>query len=809
MLRHSFVLPNKEIHSAKLFSTARGVYEAYINGSRVGEYVFTPGLSQYNKHHYYQTYDVSDLLEPGENVLAAMLSEGWWSGNITFGGTNWNYFGDQQALLAKLVITYKDGTTQNIVSSPDTWKVSHDGPVRYGSFFQGELYDARRETSIAAWSTSKYDDTQWQQAHEVTLDSTAFIHEGVDNPTNQLIRSYDDMKLLSHIGEPPKVITELSAKSVTKVSPGVFIYDMGQNMVGVPQVSLTSIDAKTSEPIVLRYSEVLYPELPEYQDKKNTLMIENIRAALSHDIYIPREGDQVIQPRFTFNGYRYLEISGLNEALPLDAVKGLVISSVNELSAHYETSNPLVNKLWENITWSLRSNFLSIPTDTPARNERMGWSGDINVFVTTANFMAHNNNFIKRHMLSMRDLQSKAGRFPDVAPVGGGFGGTMWGSAGVNVAWESYKHFGDSRLLEEHYTAMAAYVNYLNSKNDAKTGLLLEGYLSDWLSPEDSRNDPSLLWEAYRIHITKQVADAAKRLNKHEDAARFKAQYTERKAFFNQTYVDSQTGKTIASGVVSQLGQPIRIDLSKKGQIVDTQASYAVPLAFGIFDEKNTIRARNHLIDSVTRENVDDQGQVRSGYSLMTGFIGTASLLPALSNANADALAYKVLQNTSYPSLLYPVVNGATTIWERLNSFTKDKGFDGNNSMNSFNHYAFGAVGSWMMSNSLGIQQQENSVAFKNIVLAPSPDQSGGMTWAKGHYDSMYGRIESAWEIRSGEVHFTFTVPENVGATLHLPTPNLDSVSKLKGNSVGIGTRNGKVTYTLSAGKHEFAIANQ
>jgi len=753
MLRHVFELENKKVKHARLYSTARGVYEIYINGSRIDDDYFAPGLSQYNKHHNYQVYDVTANLNQGKNAIGALLGEGWWSGNISFTPTNWNYFGDRQSLLTKLIITFDDGTQKEITSNSKDWKVSHDGPIRYGSFFQGEIYDAKRNKDIEGWTT--------------TLADSAFIGDPAKDNKNQLITSYDDMKLISHVGNRPEIVKALTAQSVKEVRPGVFIYDMGQNMVGVPKITLKNIKADANTPVILRYSEVLYPDLPEYSGNEGTAMIENLRAALVHDIYYPKDGDQIIQPRFTFHGYRYLEISGLEKALPLESVEGLVISSVKELSAHYESSNPLINKLWENITWSLRSNFLSIPTDTPARNERLGWSGDLNVFASTANYMTHSNAFMTRHMMAMRDLQSKEGRFPDVAPIGGGFGGTMWGSAGVNVAWETYRQYGDTTMLGDHYDSMVAYVDYLQTKNDPETGLLVEGYLSDWLSPENSKNDPSLLWEAYRIHALNIVAKASSVLDMTENEEKYREQYNQRKRFFNENYVDATTGKTIASGVVSQIGRPIQINTALRGKIVDTQVSYAVPLAFGVFDESNIDRAQKNLIELVTRESIDDEGETRPAHSLMTGFIGTASLLPALSQAGANDHAYEMLQQTSYPSLLYPVVNGATSIWERLNSYTVEKGFGGNNSMNSFNHYAFGAVGSWMMS---------------------------------------YGRIESSWEIDGEETQYRFVVPANTQATLELLATDESKVVYQGESAEYIKTENGLSIYMLEPGDHHFKV---
>lgn len=816
MLRSEFELEDKPIEKARLYATARGIYEIYINGSRVGESYFTPGLTQYNKHHMYQAYDVTSFLESGDsNVLGAWLGEGWWSGNSTYNGSFWNFFGDRQSLLSKLVINYQDGTTQEVNSHPDHWKVFHHGPIRYGSFFQGEVYDARLEGSIEGWSTPEYDDTHWRSASVVPLEGAAFMANENPNPSSkEIITSYDDMNLIGQVGESPSVIKALIAKSVDEVRPGVFVYDMGQNMVGFPRVELSDVDSGSE--VLLRFAEVRYPDLPEHEGQVGMVMMENIRGALAHDLYIARGGKEVIQPRFTFHGYRYIEITGIDEALPLSAVKGMVVSSVSELTADYRTSNDMVNKLWENITWSMRGNFLSIPTDTPARNERMGWSGDINVFASTATLMANVNPFLKRHLMAMRDIQGENGRFTDVAPVGGGFGGILWGSAGITIPWELYQQYDDRDLLVTHYPAMRRYAEYLWSRRDEGTGILLEGPLGDWLSPVGQKNDNTLLWEAYHVRVLDIMARVANLLDKPEEEAHYRQRYSERKSFFNETYVDESTGRTVHSGMIAGFfSDPSRagmVDETIKGTLVDTQASYAVPIAMNVFDEENMQRAQQRLSEAVGRRNVDDHGVERPSCSLMTGFIGTASMMEALADAGRDDLAYCLLQQESYPSWLYSVANGATTIWERLNSFTREDGFGGNNSMNSFNHYSFGAVGAWMINGSLGIQRDPEYPGFKQFVLRPTPDPTGGMTWAKGHYDSMYGRIESHWSQDGENVVYDFVVPENTIARLHLLANTVNDVEFELGDSdhrpelKSQEKKEGRYVYKLQPGQYRFVV---
>ena len=788
MLRTTFSASSSNIAKARLYATARGIYEMYLNGNRISENYFDPGLTQYNKTQLYQTYDVTDLLQPGENGLGAVLSEGWWSGGITYMGEFWNFFGDRQSLLAKLVITYKDGHEDVVVSNPETWNYYNNGPVVYGSFYQGEIYDASKDSLVEGWSTSSCDASLWKQSVEVNLQNE-ITRDGINPRYNMpLVDDFSEQKLIGQIGNSVQKVRELTAISVEEVRPGVFVYDMGQNMVGVPAIELTDMEQGTK--ISLRYAEVKYPDLPEYKENVGMIMLENIRAAMAQDIYIAKGGNESIHPRFTSHGYRFIEITGIDKALPLEAVKGTVLSSVHQLASHFETSNPLVNKLWENITWSTFGNFLSIPTDCPQRNERLGWSGDISVFSRSATYLANTPQFLKRHMRAMRDVQRQDGRFTDVAPLGGGFGGVMWGSAGITVAWENYQQCGDKDLLAEHYQAMKNYINYLKNEIDPISGILQDNNrfqwssLGDWLSPEYDKSEKTLLWESYFIYDLEIMQQVAAILDKKEDTESFKQLCADRKTFFNQSYVDETTGKTVSHG-----------------NLVDTQTSYVLPLVFDIFTEENKEKAIENFVETVKRENIADNGNVCLPYSLMTGFIGTAWINEALSKTGNSDAAYRLLQQTSYPSWLYPVTQGATTIWERLNSYTHVDGFGGNNRMNSFNHYSFGAVAAWMYNYSLGIARDENHPGFKHFILQPEPDPTGEMTYAKGHYDSMYGRIESSWEQKEGGYQYRFVVPANTSATVYIPSNKngtVETKSKLSRKE------DGKVVYEIGSGEYYF-----
>ena len=807
MLRSNFEL-SKDVASARLYVTARGVYEITLNGEKVGNDYYNPGLTQYNKTHMYQTYDVTSMLQKGQNAIGAVMAEGWWSGLLSFVPI-WNHFGDRQSLLAKLVIQYKDGTKKVVTTNDKEWKYYNEGPIVYSSLDHGEIYNAKNAERIVGWDKAGFDDSGWSQAKVVPLEGTAFQEKTVDRGGNVTDFNYNDLKLMGQIGNNAAVYKTLKAQNVKEVRKGIFVYDMGQNFVGVPRLTFTK--GKAGDTIILRYAEVLYPDLPESGDNVGMIMTENYRAALCRDVYIMNDGPQVFQPKFTSRGYQYIEITGLSEALPVDAVEGIAISSVIDLTADFASSNEKVNKLWSNLVWSNVDNFLSIPTDCPQRNERMGWSGDISVFSRTATYVSNTAPFLKRHMLAMRDVQQSNGKFTDIAPVGGGFGGVLWGSAGITVPWEVYLQYDDLSILEEHYDAMTAYMDYLQTTINPETGVSRDAQLGDWLGPQNNQLGAPYLSTAYHIYDLDIMMKVAELLGKTADKARFAAMHKERKSFFNSKFVNDE-GKSMAllGGPGAFMAPPGSVATWKEA---NTQTSYAVGLALGAFDDEHLSVAGKHLDDAVKRKNVDDNGQMLPEYSLMTGFIGTAWISKALSDLGYDETAYRLLQNESYPSWIYPINQGATSIWERLNSYTVENGFGGNNSMNSFNHYSFGAIGQWLMAYAAGIQRDEPG--FKKFILQPKPDPSGKMTWAEGSYESIYGHIYSKWSKTDGGVEYDFVVPANTSATLILENKNGAQIlegklaaDKAKGVSL-LDSKDGKLRYQLSSGKYHFTVKNQ
>ncbi|MEI6139069.1 MAG: family 78 glycoside hydrolase catalytic domain [Mariniphaga sp.] len=803
MLRTTFKSDGKKIVGARLYVTARGIYEVLLNGKRVGEDHYNPGLSQYNITHFYQTYDVTNLIKTGENAIGAMLGEGWWSGLLSFGSI-WNHFGDRQSLLAKLVITYADGSQKVDKTNDKDWKYFNDGPIIYSSLDYGEAYDATKEAAVEGWTTATYNDSKWEKATTIDLKGTAYMGSEPDFRGNKDEFGWDKLAITGQIGNNAGIYKTLVAQSVKEVRPKVYVYNMGQNFVGVPKITIKN--GRAGSKITIRVSEMLYPDLKESGKNVGTLMTENYRAALSQDTYIMKDGHQTFQPRFTSHGYQYIEITGIDSPLALADVQGVAISSVRSLTAGYETSNPKVNQLWSNLVWSNVDNFLTIPTDCPQRNERMGWSGDISVFSRTATYVSNADQFLTRHMIAMRDVQSPKGKFADVSPVGGGFGGVLWGSAGIVVPWETYQQYNDVALLKEHYPAMVKYMDYLETTLDPKSGLSSDGQLGDWLGPQNNQLGTAFLVTAYHAYDLGIMAKVAKILGKGSEADKYKAMYEKRKDFFNKTFVNTdKKALGLIAGPRMGSGQPTA---PPEFKVADVQTAYAVALGMDLFNAENKPAMVNNLAEAVKRQNKDDAGVLRPTYSLMTGFIGTSWISKALSDNGLSDLAYKVLQGNQYPSWLYSIEQGATTIWERLNGYTVEEGFGGNNGMNSFNHYSFGAVGQWMMAYSIGIQRDEPG--FKKFVLQPEPDPTGQMTFAKGYFDSPYGRINSGWKIENKALTYSATVPANTTATLYLPTSSEKAVKesgKVVGQAKGvtfIRYENGKAVYELKSGEYTF-----
>lgn len=775
----------KRIESARLYTTARGVYEYYINGERVGNDYLNPGSTDYRYRIMYNTYDITDMLKEGKNGIGVQLGSGWWS-DFTGFATAWqDQFGLDLSFIATIVLKYHDGTQETIVSD-DSWKVYDKGPILSNSLQNGEDYDARRE--VDGWSKGDFDDASWKAA-------TVF-----EAPA-------DSIEIQYYIGNPIQNNIILEAQSVSQPQKGVYVYDMGQNMVGVPRIR---VKGEEGEMITLKYGEMIYPEIiPEdpiapltkevYEQRKGRVYNENYRGALSTDHYIlkgAKEGE-IYQPHFTFHGYRYIEIHGLKEALPLENVEGIVLESIGAQMSDYRTSNDTINRLYQNILWGQRGNFLSIPTDCPQRDERMGWTGDAQVFARSATYNMNVDQFYLRWFQSVRDIQGEDGSYFDYIPKIGtppagatkGGGSVGWMETGIIIPWQIYQQYGDIRFVEEHYPSMVAYMKYLESRaiNNIQRG----GGYGDWLAL-DQTNTP-LTNTAYYGYDAMLMEKMAQVLGKEEDAKYYHNLYESIKATFNREFVDNE-GRTTTTDKAGEYDEWFA-----SGQLnpvmANTQTSYVVPLKADLFNEKNKPLAIKHLVDDI----------IAHDYTLTTGFIGTPYLNLVLSENGYDDLAYRLFEQTAYPSWLYPVLQGATTIWERWNSYTIKNGF-GPVDMNSFNHYSYGAIQEWMMVHSLGIQRNEQFPGYKKFVLRPKI--GGTLSYIKGYFDSQYGRIESGWQKNANGYTYEATVPANTSAILYLPVEEEKYLKFTIGaNSADhLSTQDGLVAYYLKSGKYVIEV---
>ncbi|MFF1839187.1 alpha-L-rhamnosidase [Streptomyces sp. NPDC058231] len=724
-LRHEFRLKRGQVVRARLYSTALGLYEAHLNGERVGEDRLAPGWTDYRKRVQYQTYDVTKLVRAGANALGVTVATGWYAGNVGMFGPH--QYGERPALMAQLEVTYADGSTERVVSGTD-WRAA-TGPVTSADIMSGEEYDARLETD--GWTRAGFDDSAWAAVEAVDKVSAALVAEA---------------------GGPTRVERELTARRMTEPKPGVFVYDLGQNMVGA--VRLT-VSGKAGTAVRLRHAEVLNPD--------GTIYTANLRTARATDTYtLKGGGKETYEPRFTFHGFRYVEVTGYPGRPPLNAVVGRVIHTDAPFTMGFSTNVPMLNQLHSNITWGQRGNFVSIPTDTPARDERLGWTGDINVFAPTATYNMESGRFLTKWLGDLRDGQSEDGAFTDVAPFVGtvGRGVAGWGDAGVTVPWALYQAYGDTRVLEQSWPSMLKWLDYLEKHS---SGFLRpdEGY-GDWLNIQDE-TPKDVIGTAYFAHAADLVARAAEALG--EDPAPYRSLFGSVRDAFRAAYVSSG-GKV-------------------KG---DTQTAYVLALSMDLLTESDRGPAADRLVELIRSKD----------WHLSTGFLGTPRLLPVLTATGHTDVAYRLLVQRSFPSWGYQIDKGATTMWERWDSIRPDGSFQ-DAGMNSFNHYAYGSVGEWMYANIAGIAPA--APGFRKILVRPRP--GGGVTEAEGHYDSVQGPITTRWSADGGAFRLTLTVPANTTAEVWVPASDPARVGH--GASEFLRAEDGCAVFAAGPGTHRFS----
>ncbi len=783
-LRKGFTVDGA-VKRAMVYVTALGTYELRLNGARVSKDVFAPGWTEFRKRVHYQTYDVTSQIGQGANAIGAILGDGWYASDLAHLCKR-NFYGGQPRLLVQLVLELADGTTQVVVSDA-SWKASY-GPIRHGDIIMGCEYDSRLE--MPGWDKSGFNDGSWSPAvasaaeegeADVTRIVAAAVKDGrvslkVENellggdPAPLKVKSLRveyrlggkdesqvlgehamlelagaDLKIIrarygnqstveqafkvqASVVEPSRVINELPAIKVTEPRPGCWTFDLGQNMVGWVRLKVSGAEGQR---ITLRHGEMINPD--------GTIYTAALRSAPATDFFIlSGKGEQVLEPYFTFHGFRYVEVRGLTKKPDIGDVTGLVVHTPMRRTGSFECSYPLLNKLYSNIIWGQKGNYLEVPTDCPQRDERMGWTGDTQFFAPTAAYNFDVATFFSRWLQTCEDDQQGDGSFPHVVPdIMGGGGATAWGDAALLCTYNIYRTYGDTRIVAQRFAAMERYMKWLDGKT--KDGISKVGGFGDWLNAGGGAS-AEVIDTAYHAHLARIMAEMAGAIGRDGDAARYAKLHDEVKAAFVREFLQA--------------------DGSLKGC---SQTGYALAFSLDLLPTERRGQVALKFVDEVKRFD----------WHLATGFIGTPRLLPALSLAGRDDVAYKLLFTDTYPSWLFPVKNGATTMWERWNGWTPDKGF-GDIGMNSFNHYAFGAVGEYLYGGVGGIKAA--SPGYKTIIIKPAIGE--GLAWANTAFDSIYGRIVSNWKREGAALTMDVMIPPNTTALVYVPAKNADMVTE-------------------------------
>ena len=752
LLRRAFRVP-EPVRSARLYVTSLGLYEVYLNGQRVGNELFTPGWTSYRRRLQYQTYDVTQLVRPGANVVGAMLGDGWYRGQLGFFGQR-NLYGRRLGLRAQLEIRYESGRAERIVSDTG-WKTT-TGPVLTSDIYGGETYDARRE--LSGWASAPFDDHGWVP---IAL---------VDPPPAALVAS---------LSPPVRRVRELRPVSIRRAPSGEMLFDLGQNFTGWARLNVSGSPGTT---VTLRFGEVL--------DRAGNLYTANLRAAAQTDRYtLSGKSREVYEPHFTFHGFRYVAVQGLPAPADSTTITGIAVSSDLAQTGSFVTSDSLLNQLQRNIVWGQRSNFLDVPTDCPQRDERLGWTGDAQVFARTAAFNMDVNGFFAKWLGDVAADQDASGSVPWVIPnpLGGDsvrFAGTAgWSDVAVIIPWTMYLTYGDRRLLERQYPSMRAWVDYARRRAGPDLIWRPGWQFGDWLALHS--DDPSypgattgtdLIATAFLAHSTDLVARTASVLGRTEEASTYRARFQTIRDAFRREFVSS-TGR---------VGE-------------NTQTAYALAIAFDLLPDSLVSTAAERLARDV----------VSRGHHLTTGFLGTPYLLHVLNATGHLGDAFALLTQRTYPSWLYPITRGATTMWERWDGIRPDSSFE-DPGMNSFNHYAFGAVGDWMYQNIGGIDVDPAAPGYRHSRIAPRP--GAGLTSASASLETAYGTLQSAWRLDGERFTLDVTVPANTTAAVTLWNARLDQVRE---GGAGLTARDGiraarqrrpDVVVDVGSGRYSFAV---
>ncbi|MDT8391780.1 MAG: family 78 glycoside hydrolase catalytic domain [Lentisphaeria bacterium] len=704
LIRKEFVV-TKTVKRALIHATAAGIYHLTLDGKAVSDDLFAPGWTDYKKRRYYRCYDITGALKKkGPHCLGVELGEGWYKETYGLWGLTAKRYGINLAFLGQIRLEYDDDAVE-IVPSDTTWS-SVLGHTLKNGFYYGEAVDAQLEPG--GWNKPGFNEKGWSPVVDRS-------HANAGTP------------LQCYPAEPVRVTEELKPVTFWQVAPNKVIYDFGQNFAGRVRLH---VKGKAGHVVRMRFGEMV--------NLDKTLYVDNLRGAFCTDEYVMRgKREETWEPKFTFHGFRYVEVTGCPVPPSLDHVTGVVIGSDTTRAGCFDCSSPMINQLYSNAVWTQRANFLDVPTDCPQRDERLGWTGDAQVFIRTAICNMDVAAFFTKWMNDLLDAQTEDGAFTNVAPdVLDSRGGAAWGDAGVVCPWTLYQCYEDRDLLEKMYPAMKRWVKYLKKTSN---NLLCESTqcFGDWLSI-DAETPKEVIRTAHFAYATDIVRKAAEALGKHKAAKKYARLFNDIKAVFNDAFV------------------------AKDGKIKgETQTAYLMALKFGLLNEKQAQRAASHLVADIKAKNTH----------ISTGFIGTALIMSVLRDTGNLNVAYDLLENTTFPSWGYSVVNGATTIWERWNGWTKENG-PGDVNMNSYSHYAYGAVVEWMFDTIAGIDHGD--CGFQRFTLRPRP--GGGLTHASATYHSPYGLIRSAWRKEKGGARYEVTVPANTRADITLPVKDLDCV---------------------------------
>ena len=739
---------NKQIQSATAIITAHGIYKAEINGIKIGDDYLTPGWTSYNKRLQYQVYDVTDLLNKGTNAIGVAIGNGWYRGFLAW-DNNKNIYGSKLGLLLQLHISYKDGSSETIISDK-SWK-SSTGPVLYTEIYHGETFDANAIKK--GWSTAGYNDADWSGVKE---------------------QEYSFDNLVATYNEPIQKHETFKPVKIFKTSKGEQVIDFGQNLVGWVSVKAKG---KKGDTITIQHAEVL--------DKAGNFYIDNLRAAKATAQYILNNEEQTFEPSFTFYGFRYIKIEGFPGELDPDDFTAVALYSAMKPNGQFTSSNPLINQLQHNIQWGQRGNFLDVPTDCPQRDERLGWTGDAQAFSRTAAFNFGVNNFFAKWLKDMAADQVDGG-VPHVIPnvLGpGSIGSAGWADAATVIPWDMYLVYGDKKILKDQYESMKAWVGYM--ERNSTNYLWNKGFhFGDWLfyRPFDDNDGRSAVTDKYLIaqcffaHSTALVVKAAKVLGVKDDITKYTELLKNIKNAFAKEY------------------------LTPNGRLVSgTQTAYVLALNFDMLPESLRAQAAEKLVTNIKSY----------GNHLTTGFLGTPYLCHVLSRFGYVDVAYSLLMQETYPSWLYPVKMGATTIWERWDGIKPDSTFQ-TPGMNSFNHYAYGAIGDWMYRVVAGLDTDEDVPGYKKIKI--KPHIGGNLTHAAATLNTYYGKVHSGWKFVNGQLILDVEIPANTTAAVYIPAINASSVTE-NGKTVTsiqeikiIETSNGYLQLLVGSGKYQFAV---